>query len=192
MEIEAKLKIDSHDAVRARLKAVGATFISRVLEANHIFDTPDGLLRASGCGLRVRDCRALQGVAPPPTLTFKGPRQPGALKTRRELETSIGEADEMLEMLNALGFAQTLRFEKLRESWEFDESHIELDELPHLGLFVEIEGPDEAHVGRVQEALRLKGHDLIHSSYISLLVDYCGRHNLPTSEITFGPSPNPS
>ena len=32
MEIEAKLKVDSHDGVRARLKAVGATFVGRVLE----------------------------------------------------------------------------------------------------------------------------------------------------------------
>jgi adenylate cyclase class 2 len=188
MEIEAKLKIDSHDGVRARLKAVGATFVGRVLETNHILDTPEGKLRSGGCGLRVRECRVLQGVAPPPMLTFKGPRRPGVLKSREELETSVGESEAVLELFQSLGFVAALRFEKLRESWECDGCKVELDELPHLGLFVEIEGADEARVARVQESLRLKGHELITSSYISLLIDYCQRHNLSASEITFGPS----
>ena len=38
LEIEAKLKVDSHAAVQAKLRAVGAERLGQVLETNHIFD----------------------------------------------------------------------------------------------------------------------------------------------------------
>ena len=146
LEIEAKLRVESLDPVRERLRAAGAELLGCVLEANRIFDRPDGSLRRGGCGLRVRSCVAESGDAPPATLTFKGPIVPGAFKSRDEVEVSVGDADVAVRILEALGFVVILAYRKRRESWRLRDCRVELDEPPHIGLFVEIEGPDDAAI----------------------------------------------
>ena len=93
VEVEAKIKVDSHDAVRRRLATMRAMRISRVLETNHIFDSPERTLLCEGRGLRIRICRAVDGYDPPATLTYKGPRIQGPLKTREEIEVSIDDGE---------------------------------------------------------------------------------------------------
>jgi len=185
LEIEAKVKVDSHAATRARLAELGATCTSNVLESNCIFDRPDDSLLAKGCGLRVRHCEALTGQAPAPTVTYKGPRLASELKLREEINVTVDDADQATAMLEALGFRRVLHFEKRRESWRLDDCAIELDTVPHLGSYVEIEGPDESSVRRAQERLGFGGQEMIRDSYIALLVDYCRERDLPTSCITF-------
>ena len=65
-----------------------------------------------------------------------------------------------------------LSFEKRRETLELDGCKVELDELPHLGSFVEIEGPDEEAVLRVREKLGLADRPIVKTSYIALLMGY--------------------
>ena len=191
VELEAKIKVDSHEAVRARLAELGGQCVARLLELNLIFDRADRTLLASGCGLRIRVCVAESGDAPPPTMTFKGPRQPGPLKKREEVEISFDEADQGRTLLERLGFVEAVRFEKRRESWQLEECQVELDEVPHLGGYVEIEGPDEHAVRQVQELLGLAGEKVIRQSYVSLLIKYCQRHGLPTNAVLF-PSGTPA
>jgi len=185
LEIEVKLKVDSHEPVRARLRELGAICVGRVLEMNHIFDRSDGSLRRSGCGLRVRSCQVLDGEGPSPSLTYKGPRHPGPLKKREEIETQIEDPRAVLELLAALDFVEAVRFEKRRETWTFDDATIELDDVPHLGTYVEIEGRDEDHVRRVQEAVGLNQHTTEPQSYITLLCRYCQKHQRSLIPIGF-------
>ena len=112
------------------------------------------------------------------TLTFKGPRDPGPLKSREEIETEVADADAVLNLLERLGYVTILSYEKLRESWTLDDCRIELDEPPHLGLFVEIEGPNESAIREVQQRLQIADASLIRKSYVRLLADYCARHRL--------------
>lgn len=185
-ELEAKMKLDSHDELRERLCTCGATFIGRVLERNHIFDDAAGTLLSNDCGLRVRRCEPEEGDAPPPTLTYKGPREPGPVKHREEIEVELGDGDRGRLILLRLGYIEKVSFQKRRESWVLDTCHIELDELPFLGNYVEVEGPDEQTVQAVIEQLDLHDRALIRESYIALLVDYCHSNGLATTEIIFG------
>ena len=185
LEIEAKIKVDSHDAVRAKLVALGAQCVGRVLETNHIFDDADRTLLASGSGLRIRTCCVLDGDAPPATITYKGPRQPGPLKNREEIQISLDDAQAGRALLVKLGFVEALRFEKRRETWRLDDCHIELDELPYLGCYVEIEGPEEQAIRRTQQAVDLAERETICETYIALLVEHCRRNNLPADHIVF-------
>jgi adenylate cyclase class 2 len=185
LEVEVKLQVDSHAAVRERMKERGARFMRRVLETNRLFDTRKGRLRKKGCGLRVRSCRAEEGDAPPAMLTFKGPRQPGPMKKREEIETILDDAEVFVSILHRVGFAERICFEKRRESWQLGDCSIELDEVPWLGTFVEIEGPDEDRIRDVQRQLGLADHPIIRSSYVALLHDYCHQHNLSTLPIRF-------
>ncbi|MBI4579547.1 MAG: class IV adenylate cyclase [Planctomycetes bacterium] len=185
LEIEAKIKVDSFDAVRARLVELGAERLCRVLETNRILDTADRRLLSSGRGLRIRTCEG-EGTVPPATLTYKGPQQAGALKVREELETGLDDPAAAIAILGGLGFEPALVFQKRRETWRLPEVTIELDELPRLGCYVEIEGPDEPAVTRTQTALGLAAEPLIRTSYIALLIDHARANGLPHDRVVFG------
>lgn len=112
------------------------------------------------------------------TLTFKGPREPGPLKSREEIELEVADASAMLQLLERLGYQTILSYQKDRESWSLDDCRIELDEPPHIGLFVEIEGPHECAIRNAQQRLALAQDSLISSSYVRLLMDHCRENNL--------------
>jgi len=170
IELEAKLKVDDLDAVRRRLREVGAERCGAVVETNTIFDDRDRSLLAADAGLRVRGIRPLDGAGPPATVTYKGPRQPGALKRRTEIEVTVGDPDAMAALLESVGMIRVLRFQKRRESWRLGGCCVELDEVPRLGRFVEIEGPDDATIQAVRDRLGLADCSLIPDSYVALLV----------------------
>lgn len=187
VEIEAKMSVDSHDAVRARLRECGARPAGSHFEVNTFFDTDDRSLLAADEGLRLRLQRDDATGKERHIITWKGPRQPGPLKSREELELEVDGADAAVRLLERLGYLRTMSFEKRRESWEFKGCRIELDEVPHLGRFVEIEGPDDRTVLSVREDLGLSHRPLIKGGYIKLLTSHLQeRGGTATRDITFG------
>ena len=173
LEIEAKLRVDSHEAVRRALRNCDAKSLGRVLETNHILDAEDGRLRAAGAALRVRVAEPADGGPAAVTATYKGPKQPGRFKRRAEIETSATNADTLLELLAALGFREVVSFCKRRESYQVGPCRVELDDVPMLGRFVEIEGPDEDAIRQVQVSLGLADLDHVPRGYVSLLIEHC-------------------
>jgi adenylate cyclase class 2 len=192
VEIEAKMKVADLSAVRVRLQELGAELRGAVVETNTFFDTRDHSLLARDQGLRLRHSRDPQSLAEVSTLTFKGPRLHGQLKSREERELTVSSAKEAMGLLEALGFARVLSFQKRRESWLLDGCHVELDELPHLGVFVEIEGPSEKTVLAVRERLRLGDRPLIKASYIALLMTHLQERGISDRVVTFPPAPKTS
>jgi len=178
IEIEAKLRVESHGPVRSALRGAGAALIGSVLEWNQIYDRADGSLRRAGFGLRLRTMNPLGSGESLTVLTVKGPRLPGPLKSREEREVVVSDAETAAGMLQMLGYVPILRYEKRRESWSLGECRIELDEPPRIGLFVEIEGPDEPSIGRVQDSLGLGHLQHTAASYVRLLRTYCDEHGL--------------
>jgi len=137
-----------------------------------MLDRPDGRLRGTGCGLRLRTVKTLDGPAQPATVTFKGARESGPYKRRRELEVAVSDAQGMMEILTALDYHETLAYEKLRESWQFGDCRVELDELPHLGCFVEVEGPNEEAIKATLDELGLTAAPLVPESYVALAAEW--------------------
>lgn len=169
IELEAKLRVSNHDTTRGHLRAIGAEFRSRVLETNTLLDTPDGQLRGSGCGLRVRRAVNDENGTAVCTVTYKGPRAAGTLKQREEIETTVADGDAMQSLFQSLGYTQSLVFEKRRETWSLGGCLIELDDVAQLGLFVEVEGPDEATINKTIDALELQAVERVVDSYAALL-----------------------
>jgi adenylate cyclase class 2 len=190
IEIEAKLSVPSHDAVRARLKELSAQRVGAVLETNTFFDTDDRSLLAADKGLRLRQARegATSKENPKSTLTYKGPRRHGQLKSREEIELGINGDRQLIDLLSALGFGRVLTFEKRRESWKLGGCSVELDELPHLGNFVEIEGPDDAAILKVREQLQLEQRPLVKASYVALLMTHLQERGQTTRVVMFDSS----
>jgi adenylate cyclase class 2 len=171
IEIECKIPVSTHDPVRAALRRCGATYVGRVLETNHFLDDADRSLQQGGSGLRVREVQTLDGSGGRATVTCKGPLRDAAFKQREEIETEIGDADAMLRLLARLGYRVYLVFAKRRESWSLPPCLVELDELPRMGDFVEVEGPGESEIRRVVDVLGLDASRSTTKGYASMVVE---------------------
>src|SRR5687767_4564554 len=78
----------------------------------------------------------------------------GGIKSREELEVNVDDPDTMRTIFARLGFALTLEYPKVRETWRLGTVEIALDKLP-FGLYGEIEGPLD-DIRSVADALGLK------------------------------------
>ena len=185
VEIEAKMTVYSFDSVRSRLREAGASGPVEHLEVNTFFDTEDRSLLAADEGLRLRLDRLVAAGTERHVITYKGPRQLGPLKSREEVEVEVSDADSAARLLERLGYLRTLSFEKRRQSWALDGCKVELDELPHLGKFVEVEGPDEQSVLRVRERLGLASRPIVKSGYIALLMSHLQERGKMTKHVRF-------
>lgn len=169
-ETEAKMKVDDLDAVRAKLRALRARRLGTRFEMNAFFDTAERSLKSKDQGLRLRTMLDESGTAST-VITFKGPAAASTVKSREEIEFGIESFEDASALLGKLGYTPTLAFEKRRESWELDDCLVELDELPHLGTFVEIEGETETAVLAVRAKLSMDGEPLISRGYIRMIDD---------------------
>lgn len=172
IEIEAKIKVEDHAPTLAKLQAAGAQFVGDYLETNVIFDTEDRALLAVDKGLRVRSSKDIKTGVEICTVTYKGPRKHSALKSREETEMKVESFTAAIHLLEQLRFIQVLSFEKKRQSWELGGCKIELDRLPHLGCFVEIEGANEKTIQKVQETLGLARHPIVKTAYVGLMMTH--------------------
>jgi adenylate cyclase class 2 len=181
VEIEAKMKVDSFDAVQKILRLGGKPGGSE-LETNIFFDTIDASLRKGDQGLRLRVAFNERGKKKC-TVTFKGPLQKGELKTREEIEFTVNNPAAVTDLFAKLGYREAMSFEKRRESWTFEKCKIALDELPHLGKFVEVEGDTAEQVMSARKGLGLDTAELISRGYISLLAEFIRVHNIADHHI---------
>jgi adenylate cyclase, class 2 len=163
VEIEKKYRMtrESTEALRRRLREAGATergpeaFEENIIYAGHGLDPQTRVLR-----LRRSGGRAL--------FTYKErAASASAVKRNREEETEVSDADALAAILAVLDYRPALVYEKRRSTWHLEGTEIVLDELP-FGLFVEIEGEDEASVVAAEERLGLEGAEAEHAPYPEL------------------------
>ncbi len=167
IEIEAKLKVDSLDAVAARVAQSGATFVREQTETDTYFDDAQGNLKKADKAFRLRCVQSPEGEKL--LLTFKGPKAQGHFKRRQEVEVEVCGRDAAEELLIGLGYEKAVRFQKFRRIWQMGDCLVCLDHLPVIGDFVEIEGPDDKQIAEVQQKLGLAELKHIPHSYSSLM-----------------------
>lgn len=155
LETELKMRVDQHESVREALRRAGAQFVKRELEINTFLDTPDNALLKLGQGLRIRAATNLDTHQLLVLITHKGPKLPGPMKIREESELAVDSYDQAIRLFAQLAYEVKMSFQKRRETWTFDDCEVVLDELPDLGRFVEIEGPDQSRVAQARQRLNL-------------------------------------
>jgi len=178
-ETEVKFYVLRLDNSKTRLDELKARLIqSRVLETNLRFDLPDGSLRSSSRVLRLRrDTKA--------RLTYKGAGQNNeGIVGRQEIEFVVEDFEKARQFLEALGYQQTMVYEKYRTTYELDHVSIMLDELPY-GSFVEIEGETREQIQAVSKKLNLDQSAAIDRSYTALFEDLRKALQLPFQDILF-------
>jgi adenylate cyclase class 2 len=165
-EIEAKYKVASFAAVEKALRLAGAKFLGTNNQTDQFFDTLAGGLRLADKGLRLRIAKPACGgkvCAEParPMLTFKGPGdKKSSLKIRMEIQTHLDSAAAIAEILRQLGYRADIVVRKRRSSYRLGDCMVELDQLPQLGRFVEVEGPSQRAVRVVCRQLGLVGESI--------------------------------
>ena len=167
IEIEAKLKVDSLGEMKRKLADAGAEFLQEQLHTDSYFDNADETLTKTDSCLRLR--RQLVDESEGFFLTYKSAKQKSEFKKRREVEIEVQDGESAEKLLSVLGYNKILTFEKKRQLWRLNDCEIALDELPLLGSFVEIEGPDSEKIVDVQSNLELSDLPHISESYASLM-----------------------
>jgi adenylate cyclase class 2 len=165
-EIEAKFRVEDREALEAGLRALGAAAGDLEEEVNLLLDDDVMSLRIGGRALRVRTVNG-RGL-----LTFKGPASfEGGVKSRLELESGVEAPENVLALLDALGYRPRFRYEKRRTTWRFADPArplVVVDETP-LGLFAEIEGEADA-VRALAAELGVREEFFLRSSYWGLWI----------------------
>lgn len=184
IEIEAKMRLNEPEALRQTLENLQATPVGAIFETNTFFDDAEGSLKSADRGLRIR-VEQCDGCDPAVTITHKGPRTQGQFKSRSESEVRVDDAQRAAALIGELGYQSVLTFEKRRERWSLDDCQIELDTLPYLGQFIEIEGDSDEAVTAVREKLGLAEAPLVRNSYVAMLSAYLREHDMRTTLIRF-------
>jgi len=194
-EIEAKFQVADFEAVRRRLSELGAVCLGSDLQTDTYYDTPDRNLLDQDKGLRIRCMSSLTSQADNadqspdrdgrPLLTYKGPADSHAeAKIRQELQTRVDSHEAMDGILTALGLKTSLVIQKKRTSHQFGDSLVELDELPVIGRFVEIEAPSPERIEEIRRELGIASEPC-KDHYISLVTKACRRVGSDCTEVTF-------
>jgi adenylate cyclase class 2 len=184
-EIEVKLRCDNVAALeRAGIKL--SLERARHFEENWLFDTDDQQL---GSGLAVLRVRAAEGTG---LLTYKAPPAAGSpasqFKKRIEIETTVGDPERMVAILDQMGYLKWFHYQKYRTVYgallpNGARLQVMFDETP-IGNFLELEGEEEAIV----EAMRLLGvkrDEQILLSYLALQAERCSRQGRPFEDLVF-------
>jgi len=175
VEIELKLKVGSLPEVEQKLSELGAEFLAEQLQTDYLFDEANAALTTTDRCLRLRR----QSVAGSERffLTYKDAKEKSNFKKRQEIETEIIEAESTKKLLSALGYEKVMIVEKKRNLWQFGGCSVALDQLPLLGAFVEIEGPDDETITDVQQRLGFADLPHIAKSYAQLIKEEHDRSN---------------
>ncbi len=179
-EIEAKFHVQNLRKIELRLLELKAQLIQpRVHEVNLRFDRPDGELRNSFRVLRLRQ----DDIA---RFTFKGPsvEKEGGILSRQEIEFEVGDFDSAKQFLEAIGFQVVVFYEKFRTTYELNDTHIMLDELPY-GSFIEIEGENVETIHSIADLLGLNWEAMVKAGYHALFERVAGKYGLDVSKLSF-------
>jgi adenylate cyclase class 2 len=165
-EIEAKINVAALEPVASKLKEIGALFLHTMQQTDTYFMDTHKLLHKNDCGLRIRQ-QTIDGKESA-YITFKGAREKTKYKSRPEYETGISDPNAAEKIFEGLGYEKRLTVEKQRSLWQLDGCEVCLDELPELGCFVEVEGPDEETISSVLAKLNLQNQPHISRGYASM------------------------
>lgn len=122
-------------------------------------------------------------------LTYKGTAAAGKYKDREELEVEVSDPHRLTEMLARLDFVPTFRYEKYRTEYRRrgEVGVATLDETP-IGVYLELEGAP-GWIDRNARRLGFAESDYSTASYGGLYADYCRKHRLPVTNMTWADVP---
>lgn len=179
-EVEIKFRVEDASALTAALQSAGFRLVTpRTHEMNTLYDQDGGKLRRRGALVRLREYGSKW------TLTYKDKSGPQSEKhkSRREVETVVENGPAMVEILEALGYEPSFRYEKYRSEWSDSKGHVVIDETP-VGNFGEIEGQPD-WIDATAHRLGISPEQYLKQSYAELFIAWKQKNNSSATEMTF-------
>jgi adenylate cyclase, class 2 len=178
LEIEIKFYISDIDAIRDKIRSLGAQQTGGSFETNIRFDDAGQRLAEAKKLLRLRqDTRCRLTVKSPPADADND------FKIFRELEVEVSDSKIMRAILEQLGFFPRQVYEKYRETYLFSHTELCLDTLPY-GHFLEIEGGKD-DIRKAAAAIGLNWEKRITENYLALFAALQKQLKLPFEDVTF-------
>ena len=173
-EIEAKFLDVDADAVREKLRTIGARLVySERLMRRKNFDYPDRRLEKNGGWIRVRD----EGEKV--TLSYKQLLDRTITGTK-EVALMVDSFDNAALFLTSIGLENKSVQETKREAWDRNGVEVVIDTWPWIPTFIEIEGETEDAVRAVAAEL---GFDWAQAIHGSVEIIYCKHYDVTEEEV---------
>lgn len=177
IEVEIKVKVKNRVKLEQLLCELGFTKGALIREEDLYFDTVEDFIRKNDHALRLRSSENMISGENHHFITYKGPKLDQISMTRKELETKIGDAKVMKELLNALGYVKMYSVIKTRQYFTLEEMNACIDSVNDLGEFLELEmvvSEEEracalAHIVEFLEKIGYDKEEIIRTSYLSML-----------------------
>ena len=91
-----------------------------------------------------------------------------------EYEIEVSDFEEAERIITSLGFHKVFRYQKRREVFTLQDTHILFDETP-IGNYIEIEGTEE-RILQLSKVLELDSDRGSTKNYMELYREYCGQN----------------
>jgi adenylate cyclase class 2 len=177
-EVEIKFQVADLRGLARKLRSAGFRPVTpRTREMNTLYDLPGNVLRNRKELLRLRQYGSSW------KLTHKSGSKRERHSSREELETSVEDGKTTHNILQALGYSPSFRYEKFRAEWTDGKGHVVIDETP-IGNFCEIEGKAR-WIDATAKKLGVNREQYITKNYATLFADWKQGHNSPATEMTF-------
>ena len=181
-EIEAQFLDINKDAVRSKLKEIGAKL-----------EKPEVLMRRVVFDLGKHAFARVRDEGDRIVMTYKNISDDNSIMGTKEVNVEVGNYDDAILLLKSCGLRAKSHEESKREVWSVDDVEICIDTWPWIPTFIEIEWPTEKSVWETAEKL---GFDESRAKFGSVDTTYAHYYgiepdvfNLETPEVTFDMKP---
>ncbi|MBI4016150.1 MAG: class IV adenylate cyclase [Candidatus Aenigmarchaeota archaeon] len=139
-EIEVKILEIDKERIDDKLRTLGARKTFDGIVTAVYYDFPDGYLEKQDKTLRLRKKESV--IETQTEFTSKTPVSRKKAKIMTEHEVCVDDYDKMKKLLESIGFIEYKTLIKQRISYSIGKVHFEIDTLPNIPTFLEIEAPD--------------------------------------------------
>ncbi len=174
VEVEAKFQVEDLTELEYKLVEKKAMLKEVVKQRDLYFSHPNKDFSKTDEAIRIRQ------AGEDSYLTYKGPKFDRKSKTRIEVQVGVDSNENMIQILEMLGFTKEFIVLKERKVYEYKEFIFCLDQVDSLGSFLEIEKEVDSMLSyeEVQDRLfkialsfGFEPKDSIRKSYLELLLE---------------------
>ncbi|MDF1538264.1 MAG: class IV adenylate cyclase [Candidatus Thorarchaeota archaeon] len=145
-EVEVKIAVHDPLIIETSLIKLGAKKTKIESQTDAYFNHPSRDFEVTDEALRIRliegiplEADSASAPVQETEVTYKGPKIDSTTKTRLELSLGIDDIDTATAILEQLGFRSVAKIRKRRSFFLFDDTVISIDDVEHVGTFLELE-----------------------------------------------------
>lgn len=171
-ELEVKILNIDLEKMEAKLKKLGAKLISNEVQVNTIIDSEDDyIVKNLDSYLRIRESKSLLNNKSKFTLTLKENINREGMRENIETNIDISNKDEMLYLLEKLGYKLKDEGKKTRKSYSLNGVRLDLDrwdKKTYPDPYMEIEVKEEQELQAIIELLGIEEENISTKSILEL------------------------